>query len=55
MQGIQHYLVHGPDEVPGVVLPVSCDHAAGGDYSVAHLLQPIEDLYKLLAKSRVYH
>ena len=37
--------MQGPDEVPGVVLPVSCDHAAGGDYSVAHPLQPIEYLH----------
>ena len=51
MQDIQHHLVHGPDEVPGVVLPIPGDHAAGGDHSVAHPLQPVEDLYNKLAWS----
>ena len=35
------YLVHCPDEVPGVVLPVPGDHAAGGDHPVPHPLQSI--------------
>ena len=34
----------GPDEVPGVVLPVAGDDAAGGDHPVAHPLQAVEDL-----------
>ena len=51
MQDIQHHLVQGPDEVPGVVLPIPGDHAAGGDHSVAHPLQPVEDLYNKLAWS----
>ena len=40
--------MHRPDEVPGVVLPVAGDHAARGDHSVAHPLQPIEDLCVLV-------
>ena len=34
----------GPDEVPGVVLPVPGDHAAGGHHPVPHPLQTVEDL-----------
>ena len=34
----------GPDEVPGVVLPVPGDDAAGGHHPVAHPLQTVEDL-----------
>ena len=37
--------MQGPDEVPGVVLAVAGDHAAGGDHSVAHPLQPVEYLH----------
>ena len=31
-----------PDEVPGVVLPVAGDHAAGGDHPVPHPLQTVQ-------------
>ena len=34
----------GPDEVPGVVLPVPGDHAAGGHHPVAHPLQTVQNL-----------
>ena len=36
------HLVQGPDEVPGVVLAVAGDHAAGGDHPVPHPLQTVE-------------
>ena len=38
------HLMEGPDEVPGVVLPVPGDHTAGGHHPVAHPLQTVEDL-----------
>ena len=36
--------MEGPDEVPGVVLPVAGDHTAGGHHPVPHPLQTVEDL-----------
>ena len=36
--------MEGPDEVPGVMLPVPSDDAAGGHHPVPHSLQPVEDL-----------
>ena len=36
--------MEGPDEVPGVVLPIPGDHAAGGHHPVPHPLQPVQHL-----------
>ena len=36
--------MEGPDEVPGVVLPVAGDHTAGGHHPVPHPLQTVQDL-----------
>ena len=44
------YFVEGPDEVPGVVLPVPGDHAAGGHHPVPHSLQTVQNL-QLFSKS----
>ena len=35
------YLMHGPDEIPGVMLAIPSDHAAGSNNAVAHPLKTI--------------
>ena len=45
-------LVHGPDEVPGVVLSKSSHHAAGGHNSVSHSLKSIQNLGIYLTNSQ---
>ena len=36
--------MHGPDKVPGIMLAIPSDHAAGSNNTVAHSLKTIENL-----------